>query len=464
MNNSVRNDLFTKPHVVIIGAGFTGLTAAYELANRGFKVTVLEKDNTVGGLAGSFEINGQRLEKFYHHWFTNDKYVMELIREFKSEENIIFRSTETGMYYSNKIFKLSRPLDVLKFNALSFVGRIRLGLLAVWARWIKNWQKLEDKTATEWLTKIGGKEVFSVVWEPLLRGKFGPYANKVSAVWMWNKLKLRGGSRGKKGEEVLAYYRGGFAALADRIVEKLASLDVKIMINTQVESLSFDDEKIVTINTRNKNYECDAVIATPAFPIIAELIKPYVPIAYYHELKKIDYLGNVCLILELDRSLSSVYWLNVNDPNFPFVGIIEHTNFEPKESYGNKHIIYLSKYLPISDNLYAMNDKELLDFSIPYIRNMFPDFKEEWILGFHVWRAQFAQPIMVKNYGTLIPKVKTPVKNLYIATMAQIYPEDRGTNYAIRDGKKVAKIVEDDFKIKSQHVKKKLTSIDMEAL
>lgn len=463
IDKSKNIDTNPKPSAIVIGAGFTGLTAAYELAKKDFKVTIFEKESTVGGLAGSFMIHGQRLEKFYHHWFKNDKYVMELVEELESEENVIFRATNTGMYYANKVFRLSNPVDVLKFDALSLISRIRLGLLATWVRLIRNWQKLENITAEDWLKKISGEEVFKVVWEPLLKGKFGIFASDVAAVWMWNKLKLRGGSRGKRGEEVLAYYKGGFAALADKLVEKLAELDVKVLTNAQVDSLNCDNEEITSIYSLNENYNCDAVIATPALPIIAELMKPHIPFEYYNDLNKINYLGNVCLILELDRNLSSLYWLNVNDPNFPFVGIIEHTNFEPIENYGNRHIIYLSKYLPSSDRLYKMNDQELLDFSLPYIKDMFPEFKEEWILGFHVWRARFAQPIIVKNYSELIPDVRTPIKNLYIATMAQIYPEDRGTNYAIRNGRRVAKLVESHLKTKKLPKNEKVARIDVEA-
>jgi protoporphyrinogen oxidase len=155
-------------------------------------------------------------------------------------------------------------------------------------------------------------------------------------------------------------------------------------------------------------------------------------------LRRIDYLANICLVLELDRSLSETYWLNVNDPSFPFVGVIEHTNFEPPENYGGRHIVFLSKYLPESDMLYRMSDPEVLEFALPHLQRMFPKFAREWVTGYHVWRARFSQPIAEPGYSRLIPPQQTPLDNVQVATMAQIYPEDRGTNYAIREGRRVA--------------------------
>jgi len=167
---------------------------------------------------------------------------------------------------------------------------------------------------------------------------------------------------------------------------------------------------------------------------------------YVESLRRIKYLSNVCLILELDRSLSSTYWLNVNDPDFPFVGVIEHTNFEPSATYGGRHLVYLSKYLPESAPLFKMSDSELLEFTIPYLERMFPEFTRKWILGNNVWRARHSQPVVERYYGELIPASNTPLKNFFIATMAQIYPEDRGTNYAIREGRRIARQVIDALK------------------
>ena len=429
------------PHVVVIGAGFSGLAAAYQLTNMGIGVTVLEGDAEVGGLAGCFEVNGERLEKFYHHWFVNDSHIMQLISELGCEHNIIRRPTRTGMYFANNLFNLSAPLDVLRFKPLRYFDRVRLAALVLRARTVKDWQQLESLTAQQWLSKLGGKAVYEVVWEPLLRGKFGSHAPDISAVWFWNKLKLRGGSRNGRGNEVLAYYRGGFAALARRMATEVTAKGGKIRTGVAARALLVDGNRVTGVSTEQGEICADAVIATPALPIIADLVRPHVPAEYADDLCKIQYLANICVVLELDRSLSKTYWLNVNDPGFPFVGVIEHTNFEPAETYGGRHIVYLSKYLAESDPLYAMSDAQILEYSLPHLQRMFPYFARNWILASHVWRARFAQPIMKRGYRDLIPSGGTPLEGFHIATMAQIYPEDRGTNYAVREGRAIARKV-----------------------
>jgi protoporphyrinogen oxidase len=431
----------TAPHTVIVGAGFAGLSAALELARRGVAVTILEAEPEVGGLAGTFDVNGKRLEKFYHHWFTNDLHVNELVRELGEDDRIVYRPTRTGMYFANHIFRLSSPIDVLRFTPLPLVDRVRLGILALRARGVQNWRALEDETAEEWLIRLGGERVYRVVWQPLLEGKFGPFASQVSAVWFWNKLKLRGGSRGKSGAEMLAYYRGGFAALADRLAVEITVLGGEIRLCTPARGLVVEGGIARAVETDAGAIDADAVIATPALPIIADLVAPHAPEDWVARLRAIDYLANACVVLELDRSLSDTYWLNVNDPGFPFVGVIEHTNFEPASTYGGRHIVYLSKYLPASAELYGMADDAVLDYCIPHLQRMFPAFDRRWVMNHHVWRARYAQPIVGKHYSRLIPDTETPIAGLYLSTMAQVYPEDRGTNYAIRDGRRVGRDV-----------------------
>jgi protoporphyrinogen oxidase len=425
----------TKPSISIIGAGFTGLSLGYYLSKAGWQVNIYEKDAEVGGLAGSYQVEGTHLEKFYHHWFTNDQHIMDLIKDLKREDHIIVRPTRTGMYYANQFFRLSSPLDLLKFKPLNFINRIRLGFVVLAVRMVRNWKSLENITAKDWLIKICGKQGYEVVWEPLLKGKFGRYAETVSAVWFWNKLKLRGGSRGEKGKEFLAYYKGGFASLAESMVEAIQNNGGKVELNKAVAHI---DAKATITFTDNSTAQADHTVITTPLPIAANLLRSACDGAYINQLEAIQYIGNVCLTLELNKSLSEIYWLNVNDPGFPFVGIIEHTNFEPTETYKGRHIVYLSKYLPTDETLYNMTPEAFYQYAIPFIQKMFPDFNQDWVIQYHVWKEPYSQPLVTKHYSQIIPGFKTPIPTVYINSMAQIYPEDRGTNYAVREGERMA--------------------------
>jgi protoporphyrinogen oxidase len=431
-----------RPRVVVVGAGFSGLAAAYELARRGFKPVVLEAEPYVGGLAAGFPINGTRVERFYHHWFTSDHHVSELVREFGLEDRIAYKATRTGMYFANKLYRLSTPLDVLRLPVLSVPDRLRLGFTLLRSRLVRDWRHIDHISAADWLRQLGGNEAFRVIWQPLLRSKFGPHAEDVSAAWFWSKLRLRGGSRGARGEERLAYFRGGFAALADELVARIVNAGGKVRLSTPASGLVIEDGRVAGVTTGAEQIEAQAVVLTPALPIIAELVRPHVDHAYAERIGAIDYLANICVVLELSKSLSELYWMNVNDPDFPFVGVIEHTNLDQADPAGRRHIVYLSRYLPASDPMFAARDDDIVRFTLPHLQRMFPDLDPDCIRATHVWRARYAQPLVVRNYSRLIPPHRTQIAGLFIASMAQVYPEDRGTNYAIRDGRAVARLVE----------------------
>jgi protoporphyrinogen oxidase len=345
---------------------------------------------------------------------------------------------QTGTYYANSLFRLSSPLDVLRFRPLPMIGRLRLGLALAAARSVRRWQDLDDKPAAVWLRHVCGEEAYRIVWEPLLRGKFGAHAERISAAWFWSKFRLRGSSRGRDGREQLVYCRGGFAAVADAMVRRIEAAGGRVITGAQVTGLAISNGRIAAVSTADASYPADATILTTPLPIAAQIMSGYVPQSYRDDLARIRFLANRCLVLELDRPLSDLYWINVNDPSFPFVGIIEHTNFADDAAYGRRHLVYLSRYCPSGDPFLSLTDEDALAFALPHLRRMFPAFRPQIILKAHSWQAEHAQPLVEIGYRKLIPSHETPIGGVYLATMAQVYPEDRGTNYAIRDGRKVA--------------------------
>jgi protoporphyrinogen oxidase len=431
------------PKVVIVGAGFTGLAAGYELAKRELRPLVLEAEAEPGGLAGTFKVGETRLERFYHHWFTNDRFLMDLAAELGLADLLVHHHPQTGVYYTNSLFRLSSPFDLMRFRPLSILDRLRLGLLVFAARSVRKWQELDDRPASVWLRQICGANAYHLVWEPLLRGKFGVHADQISAAWFWSKCRLRGSSRGRDGREQLVYCQGGFATVADAMVRQIEAAGGQVMTGSAVTALSTANGRLTSVSTTDQTYPATAVILTTPLPIAARLLSSHVPQCYAQKLSRIHFLANRCLVLELDRALSELYWINVNDPSFPFVGVIEHTNFAGAAAYGQRHLVYLSRYCAAGDPFLSLSDSEALAFALPYLKQMFPAFERNMILNVHSWQADYAQPLVKVGYSSLIPPHETPIDGVYLATMAQVYPEDRGTNYAIRDGRKVAAMLAD---------------------
>jgi protoporphyrinogen oxidase len=273
----------------------------------------------------------------------------------------------------------------------------------------------------------------------LITSKFSIFAEAVNAVWMWKKLVLRGSTRNAKGNEELAYFKGGFGRLAEALAIAITNAGGEISYGVKVLGSSMDGSKIRALRTGQEEVAGHQFLFTPAFPIIADILDdPSAGPTWLSSLRRVRYLGNMCLVLRLKQSLSDTYWLNVNDPGFPFVGVIEHTNFDLPENYDGSHIAFLSRYLAVDDPAWKFGDEEYLDFALNHLKRMFPEMDRSWIIEYRVWRSEHAQPVTERNYSKYVPGHNTPFENAHIATMAQIYPEDRGTNYAIRDGRAIA--------------------------
>lgn len=414
------------PRIDVIGAGISGLASAYYLARAlpDLEIHVWERDRLAGGLAGSFSTADFTVEKFYHHIYRRDLALQALIAECGLGGDLIWRPASTGAYYQRQPFRLSSPSDLLRFKPLPLLDRLRLGGMVVRAKLVRHWHDLDDITAADYVRSTAGETVYRVVWQPLLRGKFGEDGERVSAAWLWSKLVDRGGSRGAGGHEVLGYLRGGLGRLFEELIVRLERMGHHVHLGTGVEKLEGGLNRIERVVTREGTFATNAVISGAQLPDLIRLL-PEAAGDYGSRLGRIGYLGCVCLVLTLKAPLSEFYWTNVVAPDAPFIGIIEQTRWADRAEFGSKHVAYISAYVAKNDPRHAMEAGELLESYLPAIRTMFPDFASDSVEGAALWKAAYAQPIVHVGYRRSIPAIESPIPNLFLCTMAQIYPHDR---------------------------------------
>ena len=437
--------------VAIIGAGATGLAAAYELGKHGHQARVYERAPFIGGQASTFDVGGARLERGYHHLFTGDTDILDLVREIGLGHQIRSIESRVGTLYDGKIYNFVTPMDLLRFTPLSLLGRLRLGLVTLRLRRKKDWRSLEPYTADAWLKKSAGERAYDVFWGPMLRGKFGEdYYKQVGMAWVWGKIHTRFASRGKAmSKEMLVYPIGSFGEIFDVLAQRIAEQGSRVDTSVSIDRIVIEDGRAVGIEGTPRGEETrfeefDATIATVPSFIFPRLVPP-MPEDYLSKLASVNYIAAVLIILVLDRPLSSIYWLNVADRSIPFVGVIEHTNLVGPEHYGGKHIVYLSNYLGADHPMYKMEHEELLQHYLPHLRKINPDFDVSWIETSYHHRVDAAQPIIGANYSSHIPDHRTTFRGLYLANTTQVYPEDRGTNYSVRMRNRVAHLAMEDL-------------------
>lgn len=425
------------------------MTAAYELSKIGHEVEVFEAADTVGGIAGAVQIDGFFLEKYYHHFFKSDVHVISLLSELGLESKLLWKQSRMGYFSDNKAYEFGTPQSLLKFKPLPFMDKFRFGMSVLKLMAIKDWHALENVPAKDWLADNAGMKAFEKVWKPLLVTKFGEEYDKVSMAWFWGKIRLRGTSK-ENGREMLGYIDGSSSKLFERLTQVLSEKGVKINLNCKVEAINKAGNSF-TIEMQKcrgghwpsacASHTFDRVIAAVPLPIFGQLAAEILPAEYIENIRSIEHTSVVCMVLMLKKSFSRFYWLNIGDESIPFGGLIEHTNLLDKSLYHNKNVLYISNYVYKTDKYYTMSSEELLKEYLPHLKKINPEFDENWIQGVYTFRDEYAQPVIKCGYSKLKPEFETPIKGLYTAGMCNIYPEDRGVNYAVRDGKAVAKMV-----------------------
>lgn len=431
--------------VAVVGAGLAGLTAALRLTEAGHRVRVFERYPRPGGLARVMEVGGEPLEAFYHHLFTSDTAYVSLAEELGVADLIEWLPSRMGIWTEGKLWDFGTPLSLLRFKPLSLIDKARFAISTLFLQQSKDPSRFENITACEWIRRHQGDRVWQKVWGPLFHQKFAEDAEKVAMVWLWGKLCLRGKSRSTSGMgECLGYMRGSFAQLVEALENRLEAGGTELHLSEAVERIETASGRF-TVLTRNSSWTADRVLVATPVPDYLEIAGHLLRDEERANLSTLRATGAICTILELEHSLTPFYWLNIADPDMPFGGLIEHTNYIPRQRYGGPHILYISNYLFPDHPLFRKSRREVISTYLPALARINPSFDPSWITRSHHFRADYAQPVVPVDYRQKIPPFRSEVSGLFLCTMAQIFPEDRGQNYAIVYGEKAASVVLEDI-------------------
>ena len=432
----------------IVGAGITGLTAAYDLAKQGHAVTVYEAHPYAGGLAAGFRDERWEwpLDRFYHHWFASDLDVAALIDELGARDRLFFPRPTTSIYYQGHIYPFDSPLRVLRFTPISLVDRFRVGLVTLYLRLTRNWQPLEGITAEKWMRRAVGGRAYEVLWKPLLISKFGEeHYRDVNMAWLWARLHKRTAR--------LGYFVGGFQGFADLLVERVRAQGGEVRLEAAVQAVRHvakvcchsersEESSCLRLETAAGSADYEQLIATCS-PQEMLRLTPDLPADYAAQLAHLKSMGALVLVLALRRSLvSRHYWINIPaGEGFPFMGLVEHTNYISPQHYGGDYLVYCGDYLPPEHPSFAYTREQLLEAYLPGLVKINPDFRLDWVRASWMFTETYAQPVPGLHHSRHVPPLQTPIPGLWLANMSQVYPWDRGSNYAVELGRRVAREV-----------------------
>jgi protoporphyrinogen oxidase len=430
--------------VAIIGGGIAGLSAAYDLARyAGVTVTVLEGSAALGGLAAGFRGRASwewPLEHFYHHLFTNDDAIIGLTRELGLSHLLEFHTPVTAMYYRGRNYPLDTPLRVLQFPHLSLWNRLRMGAVLGYLRYhpLRPWRRFDRVLADPWLERWMGRTAYQTLWQPMLQGKFGAHYADVNLAWFWARMVKR--------TQQLGYYRGGFQAFVDGLADAAQQRGAVVRTQTSVQAITPAPGGGLLVSVAGEAPALFDVVLSTVSPELMQRLAPDLPAGYLSALRGLRSMGAVVTTVALKQPLMPpIYWANIpKREGLPFLALVEHTNMIDRSHYGGDHLIYIGDYLDPHHPYFAMDVDGLLGEFVPHLAKFNPDFRPDWVTGAWVHKAKYAQPVPPVGYAAMIPPIGTPLAGLYFASMSQVYPWDRGTNYAVEMGRTVAKMILDD--------------------
>jgi len=429
--------LSTPRRAVVIGGGPAGLKAAHVLAKGGLAVTLLEHSSLLGGLAGSFDVQGVRIERYYHFICRGDDDLVATLAELGLEHRLHWRSSRMAYFVDGRLYPFLTPLELLRFRPLSLVDRIRAGVAVKLAQRMKE-EDLAPQKVTPWLKRMFGDEAYRVIWEPLLRFKFAEHVDEISAAWIWARMVRLSRSRASPWKEELGYLEGGSSTVLEALGADLRRRGHVVRLSAPVEQILIEGGRATGVRVGGETLPADVVVSTVTTSRFRKLTEDGLQGPFAEALDRIPTIGIFCLFLRLRRPVTPFFWVNTNDRRVPFAGMIEYTNLNPLPELGGDHILYVPQYMSADDPRYGQPDEEVLRRYSDALALVNPGFDPSWIRFHAVFRDRYAQPICRTDYRETTPSFATPVEGLYLTDSCQLHPHDRSISGSFGLGRQAA--------------------------
>ncbi len=420
-----------REHFGIVGGGLLGLTLALRLAERGYRVTVLEAADHVGGLADAWRLGDLTWDRHYHVTLESDAHWRGILRELGLDADMQWVRTRTGFLVEGRLYSLSSVWDFLRFPPLGPIDKLRLAWTIWQASRRRDWQSLEQQPIGEWLIRHSGRNTFERIWLPLLKAKLGDAWQRTSAAFIWATIQRMYAARhsGQKHER-FGYLPGGYARTLAAFTARLESLGVMIKTCSRVESVRNVEGALQLELAGCQRLSLDRVVSTLPAPVTSRLAAELTD-EEHRRLKGIEYVGIVCASIVLRRPLAGYYVTNVTDPA-PFTGVIEMTALVDPSEFGGRTLVYLPKYLASGDPAWQRCDAEIQAEFVAALVRLFPRFDAHDVLAFRVSRVPHVFALSTLGYSTRLPPISTSIPGFSIVSSAQIVNGTLNVNETVK--------------------------------
>jgi protoporphyrinogen oxidase len=405
--------------VAIVGGGLMGLAVAHALQQEGIEVVVFERSQQLGGLVGSFDLDGFPVDRFYHVVLPTDERVRSLAESVGLHDTFTFRPVQVGFYDSRRLFSMSSLREFLTFPLLSPIERVRLARFVVGCRRIADPAALDALPLEAWLRDRSGDGVVERLWAPLLDSKFDGRFDDLPATYMWARTRRMAGTRDAAGREVMGWPAGGYQRIVDRLAGAISERGGEIHAGTNVDCIAGDRAGVVGLVVDGRLQQFDHVLSTLLPPQNRGLVDGDLAAALPRD--RCRYLGVVCVILRTARSVSPYYTLNITDRRIPLTTVVETTHVVDPTHVGG-HLVYAAKYVQPNHPDLVRPEREVAAEYVAHVRTMFPDLVDDDVLAVSVQRAPMVEPVHTMGGAQNLPAM-SPVPGLTLASTVHVYPD-----------------------------------------
>ena len=421
-----------REHFGIIGGGLLGMTLALRLAQRGYRVTLLEAADHLGGLADAWQLGDINWDRHYHVTLLSDSYLRSILAELGLDEQMQWVQTKTGFYVDGRMHSLSSSWEFLRFPPLGMMDKLRLGWTIYYASKISDWKQLEQIPVADWLQRHSGRRTFERIWLPLLKSKLGEAYQRTSAAFIWSTIaRMYAARRSGMKREMFGYLPGGYARLLGAFRARLEAAGVEIRTSWAAQSIEHDGIGEFQVIAAGEELLFDRVVVTAPANIAARIC-PQLSAAETAKLHGVEYLGIVCASLLLKRPLAGYYVTNITESNVPFTGVIEMTALVDPREFGNRSLVYLPKYVTTDDPTFQRSDDEIRQSFLAALARMYPGFQQDDVLAFRVSRVRQVFALSTLGYSQRVPAVTTSMPGLFLVNSSQIVNGTLNVNETVR--------------------------------